>query len=391
LLEIPLVETNLPRNYIVLSETETHFKVINVSEFLKLTCALELTPPEWDTLIKHCVVFNTLDQLRNMITQSRNVELENAKVKAKQGFKFNYIPQRDALIATMTDAFMNSESERQRDLKCKLDLIRDLTRQEDAEWMRFQKSFVDQVRKKWDTIRNLLSAFNPKNDDGISGGSSSGSSGSSGGSTSVFSLNNFVFSSNRANRAKYISEDELMKDINEVSLTTTDEEMKGVPEISCAICLEQGPFVLWLQKYEDLEYSTSDFCINFPLSQHAKLQKMLISNPVCGFCANSYLNYKRTGTATSQCVSVYRETLHGDLKSNWKLKQNSKFNYGMLCKIMCGNKTLHHVRLFLLSVLDDCDAKWLTEECRGYLKRQLIENVVTNDSFSEECKKNEVS
>ena len=183
-----------------------------------------------------------------------------------------------------------------------------------------------------------------------------------------YNLNDIAYTSNRAKRAQSVDDtefDDLIVDHN------------NAPDIYCTIHLDNGPAVLWLRKPDDIEDSTNDFTLNFPLAKHSKLQKCLVSNPICGYCADGYFAVRKE--------SIYHQPIDGYVPIN--VANNKQYIYLQLCKILCGNKKLGHVMMLLLGMIDDCNYNWIDQNIRDYMITQLVNNVVTTETFTEEGKK----
>ena len=345
LLETEISKTNIPPNCLVVDETAENYIIIDMNEIMASDLLLDLNVKAWEVLIKHAAVSNTLEKIRSLISKSRNTEILAEKQKCKSEFQFNYITRKDNLTNEMTKAFLEGDVDFQLRCKLVLDSIKDAARLEELAYSEFVKKRLDVIRGKWDSIRNMLANF--ENTD------------------SRFSLNNFAFGSNRANRAKTIDDDLL--ELND------NLDFTGSSEIDCIVHMDKGPAVLWLNQFTDTDYSTSDFCINFPLASFPDLQKTIVHNPVCGDCASHYMKYSQT--------SVYREPVTGFIPTIWN-KSNINYANNVLCKIYCGQKQLHHAKLLLMSVLDDSRHNLM--EFRDPMLKSMIENVYTNDTLSEE-------
>lgn len=344
---------NLPDECIVINETDDIYKLIDINKlYTQENLILELDENEWINLIKHSIVSNNLPKLRHIITRSQSIELEKLQNDLKNNHTFPNVKKRDQIIDNMTQAYISGNFEEQNRLKLELDTIRDIARKEEVESMQFLRKNMDNAKKKWNVIRNMIHNIET--------------------GYNKYNLDNFSFASNRASRAGTISIDKLEEYENMICY-------ENCPEIDCAIHLDKGPCVLWLQKYDDIEYTTNDFCLNYPLSTYPKLRKILISNPVCGNCANSYFKYTNK--------SVYRENIDGYIPLNWNYNQNIKFSRDILCKIFCENKSLPHVKMLLLSVIDDLENVEWFESYRKYFRDQLMNNIYTTSTFSEEGSK----
>src|SRR6185503_15350775 len=151
----------------------------------------------------------------------------------------------------------------------------------------------------------------------------------------------------------------------------------NTPLIECTICMNNGPMVLWLNKYDDLEYTTNDFCMNFPLAHFPKLSDTIVPNPVCGECAQSYIKYRK--------LSIYRTPITNYIPVNWSDSvSNISFALKVLCEVYGGNKILPHLKLLFFSVIDDIKSKWLDTKHKNYIIEQLLNNVISTETMSEE-------
>lgn len=353
LTELSLTSQVIPNNFVVLSETPENYKVLDKNKLLARGAILpELSVDDWDVLIKYCTVNNTMDKLRTIITDSKNHELEIIKNKADSDYTCTYVPKRDELISKMTDAYLSGDTETQKILKIELDQVYEHARNEENEYWKFINNSLHPIKYKYETLRERLHSIETCGN--------------------KYSLNNFAYSSNRAGRAKDV------EDLPEDSITRLTHY--NVPNIQCVIHLDEGPAILWLGKNDDIEYSTNDFCLNYPLAHYPKLVSILLSNPVCADCANFYFSkFKKT---------TYGQDTVGYLTLDYSNKNNYTYNTNILCRSLTNNKFLSHVNMLLLSILDDSNLEWLT--CKDFLVDQLINNIITTDTLTEEGKKDKL-
>ena len=342
--EIDIKTQTIPNNYIVLSESDTAYNVVDINKIFD-NILPSMSENDWNTIIKYCTVNNRLQQLRTVINKTKNMEIETAKNNIANTFEMKYIKMRDDIITKMVMAHENSDKAEQQRLKTNLDEIKDLARLEEIAYMNYVKNNLSAVKRKWEIVCNQI--FQVENE------------------TNKYTLN--TFSSNRARRATIITEDDTDMLYEKISC-------EGVPEIECAIHLDKGPMVLWFSEFLDDEYTTNDFCINFPLAYYPKLLSVLISNPVCGQCAESYINFRKE--------TVYKQKTIGYIPLNLTVQNNMNYINNMLCRVFTKNKQLPHVKMLLLSVLDDSNYEWL--ENKQFIINQLIFNIMTFDSLSEE-------
>ena len=96
--------THIPSGYIVISETIDYYRVIKTDDLLNEDNLLTLSETEFETVIKHCVVTNTLDKLRSIISKLRN-KFEYVSQKIRDKFTFKYTKIRDSIIEDMVRAY----------------------------------------------------------------------------------------------------------------------------------------------------------------------------------------------------------------------------------------------------------------------------------------------
>ncbi|CAF1690568.1 unnamed protein product, partial [Adineta ricciae] len=127
--------------------------------------------------------------------------------------------------------------------------------------------------------------------------------------------------------------------------------------------MEQGPALLWLNSPNDLNDSTNDSVMTFPLQESKSLYSCIVCNPVCGFCAPTYINTMRN-SSDGKLKTLYRESCSGIIPLNWSTQSNRDYINGTLCRILTGNRVLHHVSMLLLAMIDDHKSNWFNEEIR---------------------------
>jgi hypothetical protein len=338
----------IPPEYVVLSETEEEYKVINKNTFLSDTLP-NLSTEEWTILIQYCLVNNLLPQLRTSIDNSRNKEILQLQEELST-FKGAAMKAREEIIEKMTDAFINKDIDLQKVLKTQLDAIKIEANAEEIAYIEFVNSKLNPVRGKYSMLRDRL--FQIEN------------------SNNKYNLNNFA--SNRANRATNIVDDDTL-------ITRITHE--NVPHMTCAICMDDNaPATLWLNKVEDVADTTSDYCIDFPLNYYPKLESILVPNPVCGSCANPYFAKMKT--------TIYRTPTIGYIPLNWDSDTNLKFAMNVLCKAFTEGKYMNHVKMLFLSVVDDCNKEWFLDTgCKDFIVQMLLKNIITTDTLTEEGNK----
>ncbi|CAM4902989.1 unnamed protein product [Rotaria socialis] len=350
----------LPDGHIALRENEQEIVAIDFNKFLAvkdLDLRLTLTEDDWKTLIQYAKIGNKLHDFRTFVAHMKNESIKIDKEGIRSKFDFIYLKQRDEIVSKIVQLKLNenSNSTELNQLRQQLYEISDQAKIEEIQYLQYMSLHLHATRQFWSNIQNLIHE------------QEKGS----------YSINDFTFASNRANRAK-------------ISTTNADEysdainilDHSNVPLFECAICMEQGPFVLWLNAPSDLDCTTNDFIINFPLEGNEKLKNCIVSNPVCGFCAKSYINVAMNNA--NQLITLYREPCAGFIPLNWSNKSNRSLINTSLYRILTGNKILHHVQMLLLAMIDDNRSSWLNENVKDYLIKQIMENISTTDSFSEE-------
>lgn len=350
----------IPDGFIPVREDEKEFIAIDFNQLLKIedvNLIIKLTEDDWKILIQYGKIGNKLDDLRTFVSRMKNQSIQMSKDVCKTQFHFHYGQQRDEIIAKIVALKLtdHGHSEQLDQYRQQLARISDQARIEEMDYLNFMKLNLHQTRQYWNKVQSLIHE------------QEKGS----------YSINDFNFASNRANRAKVLTsnDDEYFDAINVL-------DHSNVPLFECAICMEQGPFVLWLKEPADLDDTTNDFVINFPLQGNGRLSTCIVSNPVCGHCARSYIT--ATTNHTNQLITLYREPCQGFVPLNWSTESNQIFASHTLYRILTGNKILSHVKMLLLAMIDDNQSNWLDQKMKDYFIKQIVENIYTTDSFSEE-------
>jgi hypothetical protein len=350
----------IPDGYISIRDDEKEIVAIDFNQFLNkkdINLISKLNENDWKTLIQYGKIGNKLQQLRTFVSHIKNQSIQINKDTCKSIFDFKYSKQRDEIISKIVTLKLNENdhSYELNQLRQQLHNISDQAKLEEIEYLKYVNLNLHKTRQYWNNIQNLIHEQE----------------------TGSYSIKDFTFASNRANRAKILTTND-----DEYSDTINILDHTNVPLFECAICMEQGPFVLWLKEPMNLDDTTNDFIINFPLEGNEKLLDCFVSNPVCGFCAKSYINVTKNNT--NQLITLYRESCAGFIPLNWSIESNRKFLNYALYRILTGNKILHHVQMLLLSMIDDYKSNWFNQEFKDYFIKQIIENISTTDSFSEE-------
>lgn len=348
ILKLEISSQKIPSNFIVISETDNEYKVIDKNDIF--TKDVNLSVEEWDIIIKYCVVNNCTDKLRVSILDNKNVEIEEACTKFKRESNAIYTKKKESLLEKMLNAFANKDYTLHKQLKGEIDLIKDLAREEEIAYTAYVNDILSPIRKKYSILLNKIFDI----EKGLN------------------KYNLSTFSSNRANRAVDIIEDK-----EELRITHDN-----VPTCVCAICLdENAPAVLWFTRVHP-DIAMGDYCINFPLASYPTLQNGLISNPICGICAPLYIKMFKK--------SVYGIDTSGYIPLDWSNKDNLKFALNTLCKTFTENKYMNHVKMLLLSIIDDSIFDWITDEVKEYVIKTLLENIITTDTLTEEGSKDTI-
>lgn len=350
----------LPDGCIPIREDETEIVAIDYNQFLATTeieSIAHLTEDDWKPVIQYGKIGNKLHELRTFVSHMKNraIQLEMENLKSK--FDFKYGTQRDAIIGQIV-ALKLTEGDHSQELHAlrqQLHDISDRAKVEEIEYLKYVNDKLHLARRHWNTIQSFIHEQE----------------------TGSYSINDFTFASNRASRAKVLNVND---DEHSEAISILDHT--NVPVFECAICMEDGPFVLWLKPPGSLTDTTDDFIINFPLEGNDDLAGCLVANPVCGLCAKAYMNASVThGTAL---LTLYREPCAGFVPLNWSTETNRKFANFTLFHVLTGNRILHHVPMLLLAMIDDCHSSWLQPAVKDYAIRQIVEHIYTTDSFSEE-------
>jgi deoxyinosine 3'endonuclease (endonuclease V) len=332
----------IPHGYSIIGETQTHVKIYN-PEILMSQQNLEpndLTTDDWNIILQHAKINNQLTNIRSKVDSWRNISVMNAIETLKKIAVHPLTTKKQELISQI----MNCEDETLKvQLSQQLKQIIPEAREEEVKNAQLLNTSLVTARKYWDTIRDMLFHFEEAS----------------------YNLSDITYTSNRAKRAKNIDESEI---------TNINANHSGVPETYCSLHLDNGPTVLWLQSPSDIEHTTNDFVLNYPLAKHTQLQKCIKANPVCGDCAAGYFAIKKE--------TIYHEPIDGYIPIN--VHDNKQMVYIQLSKILCGSKCLGHVNMLLLSMIDDCKYDWMDQCVKDYLIKELIDNTITTETFGEE-------
>ena len=347
----------LPDGTIPIRDDENEIIAIDYNQFLNTTdlnLLSEINEDDWKVLIQYGKIGNKLDELRTFVSKMKNQAIQNEKDTCQARFHFQYSNQRDEIISKIVEFKLdeNENLEQLTQLRQQLHQISDQAKIEQIEYLKYVNANLHKSRAHWNTIQNLIHEQE----------------------IGSYSINDFTFSSNRANRAKVLTETD-----DEYSDTIDILDHSNVPLFQCAICMEQAPIVLWLKSPTNLDDTTNDFIINFPLNGNANLLNSFVSNPVCGYCAKSYIN-----TFKDNLLTLYREPCSGFIPLNWSVESNRKFAQRALYRILTDSRMLPHVSMLFFSMVDDCQMNWLEQQTKDFLLNELLQNIWTTETFSEE-------
>lgn len=333
---------DIPQGYVVIDENNEYVKVYSFDKLMEAENISQdsLSTNEWNTIIQHAKINDKLTQLRDKISVLRNKNIAATIETLKTNMLYPLADKKQLLISQIISC--DDAIEKEKITKQLRDIIPDARIEEIKNSQIINKSLCS-VRAYWDTIRDILYHFE----------------------SATYHLSDITYASNRAQRAKNVDDSEIIN---------TNIVHSGAPEIFCTLHLDNGPAVLWLHAPDDIDSTTNDFVINFPLSKHTSLQKCIKSNPVCGDCAAGYFAIRK--------LTAYNEPIDGFIPLN--IQNNKQYVYTQLCKILCGNKCLGHINMLLLSMIDDCKYDWMDLNIKTYLINELITNTITTDTFGEE-------
>ncbi|UJR07771.1 hypothetical protein I4U23_012054 [Adineta vaga] len=351
----------LPVGCIPIRDDEKEIIAINYNQLLSINdveSVSKLTEDDWKTIIQYGKIGNKLHELRTFVSQMKYQSIQFDTEKCRSKFDFKFSRQRDEIISQIVTLKLNENDHSNElvNLRRQLYEISDQAKIEEIEYLKYINENLHQTRHYWNTIQNLIHEQE----------------------IGSYSINDFTFASNRANRAKVLTTND-----EEYSDVITILDHTDVPLFECAICMEQGPFVLWLKSPTNLDDTTNDFIINFPLEGNENLAHCIVANPVCGLCAKSYINASMMNYS-NQLITLYREPCTGFIPLNWTTSSNRKYINYTLFQVLTGNKILHHVQMLLLAIIDECQFQWLDSKIKTYIIKQMIENIYTTDSFSDE-------
>lgn len=339
----------IPENCILLSDDEKSIKVFNFEEFMRMKefNMNMLTEEDWDNICKMAKMNNLLVKLRNKVNELRNDSINATINYLKTIIKAPIVTLKNEIICNimkLDEKKVDQHNEERIKLVKELQSILPKARIEEAENTKQINEKLYDIRKYWEVVRNILNHYE----------------------SASYSLNDMAGIGNRAKRATVLSD-------NEFDITTIVHN--NVPQIECALHLDKGPSVIWLNKPDDLKDTMNDHILTFPLDYSPKLVGCIKSNPVCGDCASGYMEYSKN-------MSLYREPITGYIPCD--IKNNKQFVKKQLCKILVDNKLLGHVESLLLSIVDDNNSSWFDKDIKDFIINQLIENIITTDTFTEE-------
>ncbi|AYV80402.1 MAG: RxLR-like protein [Harvfovirus sp.] len=337
----------IPDGFNVLSEDSCGIRVFSMEKFLEFSGEVDeqkiLSLGDWDAIVRMGKVSNVLDKIRLKINSLRNNSLAAMVASLKKNMLMPKTTKKNELIGLI----MASKTEN-KELVAELQELLPLARVEEADVAKHINGMVSHVRSYWDSVRGIMAHYE----------------------TATYTLHDMTGLANRAKRAKDVENDG-----EDVSMVLQHE---NVPQSYCCLHMDNGPAVIWLDKPTNWETTMGDHALTFPLDHFDSLRSCLKSNPVCGDCAQAYIMH-------CNGFSVYKETVVGYIPID--IKNNKRFVKKQLCKILCNSKLLSHVEMLLLSILDDAEHEWFDGDVRTHVVTELVENIMTNDTFMEEGKR----
>jgi len=348
--------SNVPKGNLVIRDSDNIVVSMDVNRFYSLIESSSITWADvkehianidFDVVTRHAKVNNDIDRLRKVVNKLEQLYKANVKEDSATRFDMAYTKKKDELVARLTEMRANGE-----DISGFKEELKDLTNQsriEELEYAKFLKEEMATGSKLFESVKANLHAMEKAS----------------------YSLNEYMFSSNRAQRAKTISDN-----VDELEATLVHVD---VPEQECVILMDESPAVLWLRKPDTVEETTNDHVINFPLDEYPKLQNCMVSNPVSADCAAGFV--KNFTSKNQRPESVYHQPLDGYVPLNFKL--NSRFITHELCRIMFNGKLLHHAKMLLLSMVDDNETEWFAP-IKEHVTTELLNSIRTTVSFNEE-------
>ncbi len=340
LIDFKIYAIDIPKNYFILSSNDTEIKLCSFNLPENITSIEHLfNEQEINILIQNSVITGKMNELRIFLNKIRDKELNSIKNQIVSNNKI--LQERSIIMSEMVNAYNNGDKELQLQLKEKYDKIKDLAN--------IQEKYVNDnilpIKRKWESIRAKIHEIETSSD--------------------KFNINQFTFSSNRAQRAS-----DTTNDIDDIDYT-------NCIEIDCIIHLDKGPFVIWLNDI-DPEQNTNDFAINFPLMDSK--DNPIVENPVCGYCANEYLKCTN--------YSVYRSPISTYIPSSL-IGNNLNIACNNLCKVSCGGKSLSSSKLLLLKFVDSYIRNMTYSSKDLYIKfrENIINTIWTSEQLDDSSKK----
>lgn len=364
----------IPKDHTICSEDGNKVLSMNIKLFIDMVNDINfriewpeleqyISQINWDIVLQYGKTTGKLSDIRNIVNKLKNIQQTYIKDVAVTKFEMPFSKARDELVEKIMilkeekksiDGYEESENE---DIKILSQELRELINKARLE----EHEFANYIRKiqmnsvgLWEEIKRNINDIEK----------------------SSYTLKDFVFSSNRAKRAQTIDDLISSGEIDELENVIVNE---NVPEIDCCIHMDKGSAVLWLNKPENEDDTMSDHCINFPLDSYGKLKKCIINNPVCADCAKGFIS--TTKRLKGKLESVYRVPMEGYIPLDFK--NNSKFILYELSRILSFGKVLPHIKMLLLSIVDDFDEEWFSPY-KSHTISELIHSIRTTSSFSEE-------
>lgn len=357
-MKISDIYKNIPKNNLIVNETESNVLSMNIDSFLNIISENNITWEyikdyvdviDWDIILRHSKTNNKLKDIRKAIIKLEKLQIDYITEEIKKINKLPNVEKRDNLISEIVKN-NNNNNEHCLELRKQLNNVIGYARVEEHKLSEYIRKEVSNYKSKWNYIKKKINDIEKAS----------------------YTLNEFVFKSNRAMRADDV-------DISEIENLGSFLIHDNVPQINCLITLCEGPATLWLKNPESINYTTNDHCINFPLDYYPNLQNCLVANPISGDCANGYIN-----SDTYNNKSLYNSPVNGFIPLNFS--KNIRYITYQLNNILTNGKVLHHVKMLLLSMVDDNKDEWFMF-LKEHIIKEILYNCYTTDTFSDEGEK----
>jgi deoxyinosine 3'endonuclease (endonuclease V) len=330
----------IPFSHVILKDDENVAISVEFDALSFLPCA-EVRQADWTAIATKAKTLGKISELYNSVSnwkkedcQELYAQLNNRQPSALEKKKRNLIEQ----IMRARESGNNYS-----ELSAELHALNETEDDHQVELRQLQILLRERMQF-WDQVYSILSHYQQ----------------------ATYSLNSFVYSSNRVNRAKVLGDGE----IEEIQIAY---DWYDSPTISCSICLSDGPAVIWFCAPEDKTVLLSDFMLNTPLVS-AEVGMKIIRNPVCGQCAQEF--------ASSFSHSVYREPISFFVPLNWD--KNIRLVNTTLFTYLSDKKVLPHVKMAFVAHLDDLGEDKLKNLVGVNVSLQsMLQSIRTTNTFDE--------